>query len=167
MDDHIKKINELSNRLTTHDEKTKTIIKTILKKYPELKNFVFKTQYMAIYKGSLLKCISNDLTTQREGYVSSIKYYPYKKEETKIINTIVLTSPDKKWFKIYAKNYYLFANETPDDEKTKLIKKALREQKDIDNDDIFENKLKTKEEIDAYRNFLDQADEYIKNQTTK
>ena len=163
MDERLKRINELTKKVAPRDDKTQKIINFLFNKYPELKNYTYKTQKMSIQIGSSLKYISHDLKTISEGVVSSVKYYDHKEEEPKIILSIVVTKENEHWKKIYTNNYYLFTSYNHESSTTKLIKKVLKETYDNDLfenvDELFENA----DEFDGEQYLIDQANEYYKN----
>lgn len=159
MDERLKRINELSKQIVKHDDQTKKIIKNLLKKYPELKDYTFKTSKTSIQIGSLLRYISLDLSSYSEGIISSIKYHKHKENEQKIILSIIVTKSDKKWERVYPNKYHLFVNDKPESDTTKLIKKILKDKKYITNDDLFGDI----EEFDAEQFMLEEAEKYYKN----
>lgn len=164
MEERLKRIKELSQLVKNKSMSDDEIIKVILKKYPELKNYKHKINKMSISYGSTIKYVSNDLQRISGGIVTSIKYYSHEdKEEEKIIESLGLLSKDH-WWTINVKNYYLFEkihNNILNDE---LIQDALKS-KNINNfNDIHDNYDNFKNNnTDTEQYFVDQTNEYYKD----
>lgn len=115
MDERLKKITELSKKVTKKGKSNEEIINTITKKFPKLKKYTYKTNKMTIKKGHMIVCISLDLKNEFEGIITSVKYFDNKnskENEQKIIKTIYATNnKTNKRKQINVLHYYLFTKQ--------------------------------------------------------
>ncbi len=143
MDERLKRINELSKKVTNKSLSNDEIKSIVIKKYPEIKDYTYKTNQMKIQKGHQLICISIDLEKKLDGIITSIKYFDHKEEKQQIIKSIGISDIDSKTGRnINVLHYYLFTKQffgKLDD--TKQGKYILEEfaKRNYDINKIFEN----------------------------
>jgi HD superfamily phosphohydrolase YqeK len=148
MDERLKRIKELSKKINNYDDKTKKIVNDIIKKYPELKSYEYKSQNMKIHIGTSIKYVSNDMNTINDGIVSSIKYHNIIEKKDKTIKYIIVSKEGEHWKKLYPAHFYFFVNDSPESNITSLIKSLFKEKFNITDDDKY---------------MLEQAEIYCKN----
>lgn len=167
MDKRLKKICELSKQVVFQNNDIENMTKEILKLYPDLKKYKFKTNEDSIRIGTYLKCVTNDLKHIIEGNVSSVKYTTNYENQQKTIFSIIIvnTNTEKKWKKIYPNNYYLFVDIYPESKTTKLIKQIIKSKKysDYDYDELFDEIYENSNDNNMEEFFLEQIDIYNKN----
>lgn len=112
MDERLKRIKELSKKVTNKSLNNDEIKSIVIKKYPEIKDYNYKTNQMNIQKGHQIICISINLEKKLIGIITSIKYFDHKEGEQRIIKSIGISDINSKTGRnINVLHYYLFTKQ--------------------------------------------------------